>query len=97
MQFAELMHWDDAITHGSVIVIELFKNPAYVGIYLLSLIFLWFHLSHGIWSMFQSTGLNGRTWSPRIKSITYIFATVIAIGFASIPILFYAKSLCCAI
>ena len=93
MQFAELMHWDNAVVHGSVLVFELFKNPVYVGIYLIALIALWLHLSHGVWSMFQTTGLNGRTWSPRIKVIAHIFATIIALGFAAVPVLVYAKSL----
>ncbi len=97
MQFAELMHWDNAVAHGSILVFELFKNPVYVIIYLVALIALWLHLSHGVWSMFQTTGLNGRTWSPRIKAIAHIFATIIVIGFAAVPVLVYAKSLMGAI
>lgn len=95
MQFKELFGIDGAVHHGSVIVIKLFQNPVYVAIYLVAIVALWLHLSHGVWSMFQTVGVNGRIWSPRIKFIGHLVATIIAIGFAIIPIFFYARSLMC--
>ncbi|MFV0469817.1 MAG: succinate dehydrogenase cytochrome b subunit [Dysgonomonas sp.] len=95
MQFSELFHLEGAEPHGSVIALELFKNPVHVAIYLIGIIALWFHLSHGFWSMFQSSGLNGRTWLPRLKVVAYVVASVICVGFATVPVFFYAKSLLC--
>lgn len=91
MQFSELFHLEGAEPFGSVIAIELFKNPIHVLLYLIGFGALWFHLSHGFWSMFQSMGLNNRTWLPRFKCIGNIVAAIICIGFAIVPIFFLVQ------
>lgn len=96
MQFSELFHLTGAEPHGSVIALALFKNPIHVIVYLIGIIALWFHLSHGFWSMFQTVGFNGRIWLPRLKVIGYFVSSIICLGFAIIPIFFYAKHLFCA-
>lgn len=55
-------------------------------IYILGTIILGFHLSHGFWSAFQSLGMNHPKYTPWIKKFAILFAAVIAIGFASLPI-----------
>lgn len=95
MQFSELMHFPDAESRGSVLIIELFKNPLWVGVYLVGVIALWFHLTHGFWSMFQSVGFNGRIWLPRLKTIGTVLATIICLGFAVLPIYFFARHMLC--
>ncbi len=71
----------------------LFAEPVRLVIYLVGVIALWLHLSHGVWSMFQTVGLNGRTWSPRLKWAGYAVGTIVCMGFAIVPIFFFAKSL----
>ena len=93
MQFAELIHSPDAVIHGSGLVIELFSQPLFVVIYLVWLLALWFHLTHGIWSAFQTLGWNNEIWFSRLRSISNIVATLIVIGFAAVPIFFYITSL----
>lgn len=88
MQFAELIHSPDAVIEGSGLVKELFSSPYYVVVYLVWLGALWFHLTHGVWSAFQTTGLNGKTWYPRLKMISNVVATLIVMGFAVIPVYF---------
>lgn len=88
MQFSELFHMQGAEPHGSVIALELFKNPIHVIIYLIGIAALWFHLSHGFWSMFQSVGINNRIWLPRYKCIGNIVALLICVGFAVVPVFF---------
>jgi succinate dehydrogenase / fumarate reductase cytochrome b subunit len=95
MQFAELLHLPDAVSEGSGLVIELFSQPVYSLVYIVWLFAIWFHLTHGVWSAFQSIGLNNRTWYPRMKFISNIVATVIMIGFAAVPVFFTFKTLCC--
>lgn len=97
MMFAELFHIHDIVVMPDQVgghLVKLFGNPVKVILYLIGIIALWFHLAHGVWSMFQTVGLNGRTWSPRLKWIGYAVATLLAIGFAIVPIFFYAKSFC---
>lgn len=95
MQLSELLHLPGAEPHGSVIAIELFKNPIHVLIYLVGITALWFHLSHGFWSMFQSVGINNKLWLPRFKCIGNIVAAIICLGFAIVPIFFYARHMLC--
>ena len=93
MQFAELIHSPDAVTDGSELVIALFSQPLFVVIYLVWLSALWFHLTHGVWSAFQTLGWNGKLWFSRLQSVSNIVATLIAIGFASVPIFFLITGL----
>ena len=66
----------------------LFSSPLMSGIYIIWVCALWFHLTHGFWSAFQSVGLSNTTWIPRLKWISYIYATVVAVGFIIIPLFF---------
>ncbi|MDR2843541.1 MAG: succinate dehydrogenase/fumarate reductase cytochrome b subunit [Candidatus Symbiothrix sp.] len=93
MQLSELLHLEGAVSKGSGLVIGLFSNyPLYAIVYLAWLAAIWFHLTHGIWSAFQTLGLNGKTWYPRLKWIANIVATVIMIGFAVVPVYFTIRS-----
>lgn len=47
---------------------------------------LWFHLTHGFWSAFQTIGWNNMIWIGRLKVISYIFATLIALGFVAVAV-----------
>ena len=47
---------------------------------------LWFHLTHGFWSAFQTIGWNNKIWLKRLKVIAYIFATLIFLGFTATAI-----------
>ena len=47
---------------------------------------LWFHLTHGFWSAFQTIGWNNMIWLKRLKVIAYIFATLIFIGFSAVAV-----------
>ena len=49
---------------------------------------LGFHLSHGFWSAFQTLGLNNKYWLNRWKVIGTIYAVVISLGYAVIPLYF---------
>ncbi len=76
-----------------VIVEEAFKNPIYAGFYVLSMIFLAFHLSHGFASAFQTVGLNHKKYSPFIQKVGIGFAILIPALFALIPIVMFIQSL----
>jgi succinate dehydrogenase / fumarate reductase cytochrome b subunit len=69
-----------------IIVYQFYANPINVGLYVLVMSFLGFHLSHGAWSGFQSLGLNGRRFTPFVQSIGILFAIVMAIAFIFIPL-----------
>jgi len=70
----------------AAMIILSFHNPLVSGFYLLSLVLLGMHLSHGISSVFQTFGLNGRKSSGLIKLGGLLVAWALMIGFASIPV-----------
>ncbi|HEY6915800.1 MAG TPA: succinate dehydrogenase cytochrome b subunit [Paludibacter sp.] len=91
MQFAELsgIHTGNfEPSKGAEYVIELFSNKVYCIIYIVWLAALWLHLTHGIWSALQTTGLNNKTWLPRVKVISNIISTIVILMFMSIPVYF---------
>ncbi|MBD3419152.1 MAG: succinate dehydrogenase [Chitinivibrionales bacterium] len=74
------------------VVIASFANPWYVGFYCLSMIFVGFHLAHGVQSSLQSLGMNHPRYTPTVKVISYVYALVIGAGFEFIAIWSYLQS-----
>lgn len=60
----------------------------YGGVYIIGSLLLAWHLSHGFWSAFQTVGWNGRKWIARLGVASRIFAAVVGVGFAVIPLYF---------
>lgn len=78
---------------GVAIIRYTFSQWYYVLLYLIWFVALWFHLTHGIWSMMQSPGWNNKVWLKRFKCVSNILATIIFIGFALVAVVFYIQSL----
>ncbi|MDE2491568.1 MAG: succinate dehydrogenase cytochrome b subunit [Elusimicrobia bacterium] len=70
------------------LVVHAFRNPWYSGFYVLALVGLGVHLSHGIQSGFQTLGLNHPRYTPWIKRLGLALAVLLALGFMSMPIYF---------
>ncbi len=68
------------------LMIEIFTQPIYFAWYAISLVLLGFHLSHGVGSVFQSFGLLHPSYQPLIKTISWVYASVVVLGFLSQPI-----------
>jgi succinate dehydrogenase / fumarate reductase cytochrome b subunit len=73
--------------HG--IVWNAFQNPIAAFGYTAVMIFLGFHLRHGVWSAFQSLGAMKPKYSPLIYTIGGILAVLLAVGFLAIPLYIY--------
>ncbi len=67
-------------------VITGFSQPLISGFYILANIALGFHLFHGLWSMFQSLGLNGGRFNALRKQIAVAFAVLISAANISFPL-----------
>ncbi len=78
---------------GAGLIAITFSSWYNVVIYLVWFAALWLHLTHGIWSMFQSSGISGQTWLPRLKTISNIWTTLVVAMFSIVVIVFYIKSL----
>ena len=57
--------------------------------YVIWILALYFHISHGFWSMFQSMGATNPKWIKRLQLISKIYSIIIAGGFMLIPIYFF--------
>jgi succinate dehydrogenase / fumarate reductase cytochrome b subunit len=66
-----------------------FANEVNVIFYIVVMILLGFHLSHGVWSAFQSLGLNSKSFTPVIRVVGYCFAVIMALGFVILPAVVY--------
>lgn len=91
--FWVLSRFTDHITSGEETLYnemkEVFENPWVVGVYVLSMISLSYHLMHGFASAFQTLGLNHKKYTPAIKSIGYGFSIIVPILFALMPLAFH--------
>lgn len=65
---------------------ETFQSPGYVAWYIVCLILLGLHLSHGVGSTFQSLGLMEGTYRNLWKKLSCVYAAVVALGFIAQPI-----------
>ena len=99
MMFAELIGAMPVIspTDGFGWIVETFSNPVFVGLYIVWLVALWFHLTHGFWSALQTLGWSGKTWFCRWKIIGIIYVTLLILAFLVVVLAFAFKcapSLC---
>ena len=67
-------------------VIWSFRDWKVAAGYMIAMMILFFHLSHGLSSLFQSLGLNNDAWKKKIKKFGVIAAGLIFLGFTSIPL-----------
>jgi len=72
-------------------VADTFHNPILVLVYVIAMVSLAFHLLHGFQSAFRSLGWVHRKYTPIVEFIgTWLFAVIIPLGFALMPILYFA-------
>ncbi|MFI3247672.1 MAG: succinate dehydrogenase cytochrome b subunit [Rikenellaceae bacterium] len=104
MQLVEIMGHHEVIlcdgslvspTDGAAIIKYTFSQWYYVIAYLVWFVALWFHLTHGVWSMFQTAGFANDIWLPRLKCVANVVATLIFAGFAVVVVTFFVRSLMC--
>ncbi len=67
-------------------VVTGFQNPLISAFYLFTMVFLGFHLYHGVWSMFQTLGLNSAIYTRLLRGLAVLIALAVVIGNISFPI-----------
>ena len=97
MQLPEIMgaeaEYAGQFADGAALIKATFANPIICLLYIVWFIAIWFHLTHGFWSAFQTMGLNGKTWFPRLKRIATIVSTLIFSGFVAVVVAGYLQNL----
>ena len=80
MQLPELM--GDHVMNGTYYLQATFSHVWVLPVYLVWFAALWFHISHGFWSAFQTLGTANDKWIPRWQCISKWWATIVFILFA---------------
>ena len=100
MMFAELS--GIATPHdpadGFAYIVDTFENPVFVVLYIVWLVAIWFHLSHGFWSAMHTLGFSGKVSFNRWKTIGIAYTTILMLAFLVVVLAFafkLAPSLCC--
>lgn len=68
------------------IVSHTFGSPIYIGIYIAAMIVVAVHVSHGLWSAFQTLGVNHPKYTPFIMGLGVTVSVIFGIGFGFLPI-----------
>ena len=94
MMFAEIFNGgyayvaDIHAADGYSMIAYTFKNPVFTVLYLIWFVALWFHMTHGFWSAFQTLGWNGKIWFARWRMIGNIYVTVLMLIFVVVALYF---------
>ena len=93
MMFAELLgtSFGHLPGDGFAFIIDTFTCPLYVVLYIIWLVALWFHLTHGFWSALQTLGWSGKIWFQRWKVIGIIYVTLLILAFLAVVLAFAFK------
>lgn len=75
-----------------VVVYQYFGNIWNVVFYIIVMCLIGVHTSHGVWSAFQSLGINGQRFTRFAQAFGYVFAVVMAFGFVLLPVIIFYMS-----
>ena len=100
MQLVEIMGhhasvvggYEVGATQGAALMMITFSKWYNVVLYIVWFAAIWFHLTHGVWSMFQTAGFANDTWYPRLKCLANIVATLLFLGFAVVAVYCFLTS-----
>ncbi|MCR4337769.1 MAG: succinate dehydrogenase cytochrome b subunit [Candidatus Omnitrophica bacterium] len=74
------------------VVYNSFLNPLHSFFYIICMIAVGTHLSHGVESFVQTFGFNHPRYTPKILKFSQCFAVVVTLGYSSIPIYIFLKN-----
>ena len=71
------------------VVYQYFSNIWNVIFYIVVMVLLGYHVSHGVWSAFQSLGISGPRFTRFAQAFGYVFAVVMGFGFVLLPVVIF--------
>ena len=80
---------------GYEMMVVTFSCPVFTVLYLVWFAALWFHMTHGFWSAFQTLGWNGKVWFCRWRMIGTIYVSVLMLIFVVVALKFALCGSCC--
>ena len=61
-------------------------------VYIIGFVALWFHMTHGFWSMFQTVGWDNNNWLGRLKTISNWWTSIVVLLFVAQAVLFTVRA-----
>ncbi|MEW6664302.1 MAG: succinate dehydrogenase cytochrome b subunit [Thermodesulfobacteriota bacterium] len=77
---------DKTGTDDYLILTRTFDHLGWALFYVVGVVIVAVHVSHGFWSGFQTLGLNHPKYMPFLRKVGILFSVVAGAGFASIPV-----------
>lgn len=71
--------------------IEYFQDPLHVLFYIVAVLTLGLHVSHGFWSAFQSLGFNHPKYYLKLRRTSLAFGALVGIGFSALAVFCYLQ------
>ncbi len=89
----QLLEWQGQPSElGYDLVRTVFSQWYVVVGYIIWFVAIWYHLTHGFWSAFQSLGWNNKIWYKRLKAVGVAYATIIVLMFVAVAVYFYLQN-----
>ena len=66
-------------------LVDGFQKPLASGLYIIGMLAIGVHLSHGLWSMLQTVGVNRPNWDPCLRTLAVVLGVGICAGFIAVP------------
>ena len=77
---------------GTIYLQLAFQECWTLPVYLIGFVALWFHMTHGFWSMWQTIGWDNDKWMPRLKCIGNWWVTIVCGLFAIQAVVFTVQA-----
>lgn len=103
MQWQELRHAELAVlpqlnevpvqpAMGTLFIEMAFKEVWTPIVYIIGFVALWFHMTHGFWSMFHTIGWDNNRWLGRLKTIANWWTTIVVALFIAQAVVFTVQA-----
>src|SRR2546428_5191654 len=85
-----LLHLTTGTIHPQFVPLHAYENLVngfpvpFAIVYIVAMVLIAFHLSHGVWSMVQSIGFSHPRYTPMIRKFAAIFSWILIAGFISV-------------
>lgn len=78
----------DTFEHGAAYanVVASFSRPGAAIFYVIAMVVLFLHLSHGLWTAVSDLGITGKRWRAILLFVSYLIPAAILIGNSTIPL-----------
>ena len=86
---SEVMYNEKPYHNLYALMLERFKNPFIVMLYVLGCVSLAYHLMHGYQSAFRTLGVYNKRYLDMLRYSGYGFSIIISVAFAMMPISMY--------